>query len=295
MNWFWPTTWIGERGGWWRLIVTLGLYTIGVVLGMLLYTQANISGLKAATLNQPPHVREIVALIATMVVTGCGLAGCLAGVRFVHRKPIACVFTDGRPFGMALAMQSAALWALLWLAFTLPLPHAWERLIQRTQEIPRSWWPIIVVVTAAAMTVGRATEEIVFRGYLLPRIAAWVKRPWLAVCIVALVFNAIHQGNLAAHTAITLVGVAWGASCIRAGTLAPAIGAHVAHDAMNCLLQPGEGNASATWLEAILIAIALAIWWGWLLWVTRAKSNNSLGQTSEAEPEPNPGPTSPAT
>lgn len=287
MNWSWPKLWVGETGGWWRVLITLAFSALGVVLGLLLYTQASLSGIKEALKNEPAHVHEIATLIATLLITGLGLIGCLLGVRFVHHKPIARVFTDGRTFETRLALQSAAVWAVLWLGFTLPLPGAWAGLIQRTSEIPLAWWPIIFVLAVAAMTAGRVTEEVLFRGYLLTRVAAWVKRPWLAVGIVAVGFCLVHQGNPAARVAITLFGIVWGAACVRAGTLAPMIGAHVLHDTFNILLQPrnqlNEANASTSWLEVGLIAPALAIWLGWLFWATRERQSTNRSSTLQVQ------------
>ena len=101
---------------------TLVLTVVGVVTGILLHTQISVSGLREFMQDKPVYLQDLVALLATVVVTGLGLTGCLIGVRFVHHQPIRSVFTDGRPFGFGLALQSAAVWAVLWLAFTLPLP-----------------------------------------------------------------------------------------------------------------------------------------------------------------------------
>lgn len=278
MPWTWPAIWQSERGGWWRVLLTLALYFTGAGLGIALYTVLNLKWLKSALAGQPAHVQDIPPLLGTVVITGLGLLGCLAGVRFIHRKPSTQVFTDGRPFQPGLALRSAAVWALLWLAFTLPIPGAWQGMLQRTREIPLLWWPVALVLVTAAMTVGRACEEIVFRGYLLTRLAAWLKRPWLAVLLVSFAFTAMHRGNNAALTAITLLGIAWGVACIRAGTLAPMIGAHVVHDVMNVLLVPeaNDANTSTTWLEVGLIAAAICVWLAWLCHATRQTPNAPL-------------------
>jgi membrane protease YdiL (CAAX protease family) len=274
MNWTWPTIWTGERGGWWRLLVTAALYVSGVVLGMLLFTAVMLGGLKAAIQNQPAYVQDVVPLVGTSFITGLGLAGCLIGIRFVHRQPVARVFTDGRSFGWRLAVQSAVVWSILWFANTLVLAGGWAWLTRRTGEIPLWWWPVLIGLMLCAMTVGRTAEEVVFRGYLQTRVAAWVKRPWLAIALSTFLFTIVHRGaNSAALTAIALFGIVFGAASVRAGTLAPMIGAHVAHDALEGLFQPSGHpntvNASTTWREVVLIAISLAFWLGWLFWATR--------------------------
>jgi uncharacterized protein len=288
MSWRWPAVWRDERGGWWRVPITLALYGAGVVLGIALYTQANVSGLKEALARQPAQVREIVSHLATVVITGLGLVGCLAGSRFVHHKPAACLFTDGRAFGVGLALRSAALWALLWLACTFAMPSVWENIKERLAEIPLAWWPVVALTLFGAMAMGRTAEEVLFRGYLQPRLGAWFKQPWLAVLLIAALFNLLHRGNAAAHTAITLFGIAWGAACVRAGTLAPAIGAHVVHDTLEALLQPSghpnQVNASTTWVEVVMLGVALSVWFAWLIWVTRKRSAAIPKQTLDPTP-----------
>jgi hypothetical protein len=79
----------------------------------------------------------------------------------------------------------------------------------------------------------------------------------------------VHRGNPAAYTAIALFGIAFGAACIRSGTLAPMIGLHTTHDTLECLWHPHETNAGANWLDVVFITVALSIWFGWLLWATR--------------------------
>jgi hypothetical protein len=283
-QWTWPTIWAGERGGWWRLLVTAALYVGGVVLGLFFYTAVMLGGLKDAIKSQPGYAQDAVPLIATVVITGLGLLGCLIGIRFVHRRPVARVFTDGRSFGWKLALQSAAVWSVLWFADTVALPGGWERLTRSAGEVPLAWWPVLTVLMFVAMGVGRTAEEVVFRGYLQTRLAAWVKRPWLAVCLSTLVFMLVHRGaNPAALTAIALFGLVFGVACIRAGTLAPAIGAHVAHDALEGIWQPSGHpnavNASTTWLEVGFIAVSLALWLGWLFWAPR-RTNSGVPATA---------------
>ncbi len=279
MKWTWPEIWNGERGGWWRVLLTLSLTVAGLVAGMMLHTLISVGGLREALQSQPVYLQDLAALGATVMVTGLGLAGCLIGVRWVHRRPLRSVFTDGRAFGWPLALQSAVVWGLLWCGFTLSLPGVWSQVKGHLNEFSLVAALCTMAAAAIAMTVGRTMEEVVFRGYFLTRISAWFKHPWVAIGFVALVFSLLHNGNPAARTAIVLFGIAWGIGCVRAGTLAPMIGAHVVHDTLNILLLPREylkGNASTTWLEVGLIAVAQALWLTWLFWATHQSAPATL-------------------
>jgi uncharacterized protein len=276
MKWLWPKIWVDERGGWWRFALTIALYAGCFVLGMVVSTAVMLGGLKDAAKNQPAYIQDLVQLIGTVLTAGLGIVGLLLGVRFVHHKPVCCVFTDGCPFRFGLLVQSAAVWALLWFAGAILLLNGWEQLA-RTGGISLFWWAVRSLAMLGAMAVGRTAEEIVFRGYLQTRVAAWVRRPWLSVCISTLVFTLLHRGNTPAYIAIALFGIALGAACIRAGTLAPMIGLHTTHDTFECLWHPHETNAGATWMDVVFIALALSIWFGWLLWATRTPPPNPKG------------------
>jgi membrane protease YdiL (CAAX protease family) len=122
-----------------------------------------------------------------------------------------------------------------------------------------------------------------FRGYLQTRVAAWVKRPWLAVGITALLFTGVHRGgNAAAYAAIAFVAIVFGAAIIRAGTLAPVLGMHVAHDWLEVLWHPNDTNAGATWPEVAAWVVGLVIWFGWLLWATRSRPIDGLTEPGGA-------------
>jgi len=212
-------------------------------------------------------VNDLARIVVGLLPKALALAGLLAGIRFVHHKPMRCVFTDGRPFRVGFAVQSALLWAVLWFAGILVQPQGWERLAARAVEISPAWWPILSAFLFAAVAVAVSLEEVLFRGYLQPRIGAWVKRPWMAVGITALVFTGVHRGgSLAAYAAIAFGAVLLGTAGIRTGTLAPLLGMHAMHDTLEVLWHPGETNAGATWLDAVVWVVGLSIWFGWLLW-----------------------------
>jgi membrane protease YdiL (CAAX protease family) len=251
-----------------------------MALGFVLMFAVMHGWLRDAMKNESAYAQEIARqIVGSLSIHGLSLAGCLIGVRFVHRRPVACVFTDGRPFRFRLAVQSAGLWAVLWLAGTVAVPGGWNHLAQRAGEVPLAWWPALSVVTLCAIALQSTNEEVVFRGYLLTRVAAWVKRPWLAVCVMAIVFTAMHaNSSLAAKTAIAAIAIAFGAACVRAGTLAPMIGAHAAQNALQALWFPKDTNAGATWADPLVVVVELSIWLGWLYWATRRTPADVLAQ-----------------
>jgi uncharacterized protein len=284
MKWSWPRVWGDERGGWWRLPTTLLLLIGGGVLGLALSFAVVPPGSRGAfNPGNPANLKELARLCLGLAPKALALAGLLAGVRFVHHKPLGCVFTDGRPFRIRFAAQSALLWALLWFAGALVQPQAWEHLARRAGETRPTWWPILALSVFAASVVTISLEEILFRGYLQPRLGAWVRRPWLAVGITAAVFTLAHRGgSWAAYAAIAFGALLLGAASLRAGTLAPLVGMHATHNALEVLWHPNDTNAGATWVDAVVWAAGLAIWFGWLLWATRDRPEEGIARSSAA-------------
>jgi uncharacterized protein len=278
MQWNWPEVWSGERGGWWRFLLTVVLSTVGFVGGMIVWTVIMIGGLKSAVQTQPVYVQDMVSFLGVVVISGAGLAGCLAGVRLVHGRPVGRVFTDGRAFGWGMAVQSAIVWCVLWVVGVVVVPGGWAGLVARAREVPLGWWPVLFAAAMGGMAVGRMTEEVLFRGYLMTRVGAWVKMPWVAVAISTVLFTVVHRGNVAAYTAIVLFGLVFGVACVRSGSLAAAIGMHTAHDAMEVLWRPSRGvnpNDSAGWGDVLFVAVALTIWMVWLYWTTRRSADGA--------------------
>jgi membrane protease YdiL (CAAX protease family) len=263
--------WRDERGGWWRLLLTVLLFLFGMLLGDLVIVLLVSAGLNDVVGRFPGFVPQLTRPAAILLASGFAFAGLLLGVRFVHRKSLACIFTDGRPLRIGFAVQSALLWALLWLATTRLLTDRWERLAHRAAEFPPAAWIVLGLAMLCATAVQGTLEEALFRGYLQTRLAAWTNRVWLAVAITAVIFTAAHV-DAWTGPAIVYVGgfaIAFGVGCVRAGSLAPLAGMHAVHNAMEFLWFPHEGLRSTTWAMAAVTAAGLSLWLGWLFWSTR--------------------------
>lgn len=273
MKWSWPKIWADERGGWWRVALTLMLFVTGMLLGDLLILVSASAGLNDKMKHLPLYFQQMVRPLAIFVASSFALAGCLSGVRFVHHKPVACVFTDGRPFRVIFALQSAAFWLVLWFASALLLPDRCERLAQRTHELPWAGLVSLSVVMLCATSVQGTLEEIVFRGYLQPRVGAWVKHTWVAMAIVGVIFTIVHFDAWTAPGIVYVAGfsAAFGIGGIRTGSIAPLCGLHAAHNAMEFLWFPHESNTVTTWPMTGTTVAALAVWLVWLFWTTRPR------------------------
>ncbi|MGN6367398.1 MAG: CPBP family glutamic-type intramembrane protease [Phycisphaerae bacterium] len=277
MAWHWPEVWHGERGGWWRVVLVLAIRGLRVAGGIAAFVAIHVTLLRSMIKAMPEYEADIVRqLVASPLQHGLAIGAVLLGAWWVHRRSPRCLFSDGREIGVRLTVWSAVVWGILWTVGTLAVPGERAVVLRRLQEVPLVWWIPLSVVTLGAAALGAAGEELLFRGYLLTRLAALVKRPWVAVVVSSVFFAALHlQSSWAAKGAVVLFGMALCVGCIRAGTLGPLISMHAMNNALQRVFFQRLDNSGTTWGDFVIVAVSLGCWVGWLFWATGAGRRGS--------------------
>jgi uncharacterized protein len=104
-----------------------------------------------------------------------------------------------------------------------------------------------VLISLNAFFWGSMLEELMFRGYLLPRLIALWGRGWALVAI-ALAFGLFHLPGLAGMEATKMVGTTaacsllYSALVLRTGTLWSAVAAHAAMNGVLHTVLGGTGK-----------------------------------------------------
>ncbi|MBC8064009.1 MAG: CPBP family intramembrane metalloprotease [Chlorobia bacterium] len=132
-------------------------------------------------------------------------------------------------FGAAMANLPLVLGAALlgqWIFAGLPKPEH-PTTVQIQEGV--SWFGISVIFFAASVGAP-ITEEIMFRGTLLPALArAWGK-PVLAILAQGLLFAAIHPTGIPAWLPLATIGAMSGFLSRQTGSLVPSIVMHGVHN-----------------------------------------------------------------
>ncbi|HEY1548408.1 MAG TPA: CPBP family intramembrane glutamic endopeptidase [Kofleriaceae bacterium] len=112
------------------------------------------------------------------------VAGVLAYVRFVERRPLASIgFASPHVRGIAIAVAAGI--AMLAVLATI---YVGESTLSKLIATPL-WWRLISVVRAAV------AEEIIFRGYAIERLSELTGRRWLAAVTSCAIFALAHVGT----------------------------------------------------------------------------------------------------
>lgn len=81
--------------------------------------------------------------------------------------------------------------------------------------------------------VGPLSEEVVFRGVILPRLVPWLGAPG-GIVVTAVLFTLPHYGySVQASVTVFLAGIVFGWARLRTGGLAVPVALHMAVNALS--------------------------------------------------------------
>ncbi|MBN1535591.1 MAG: CPBP family intramembrane metalloprotease [Anaerolineales bacterium] len=160
------------------------------------------------------------------------LISLLIAVKFINRRQITSLFTPHKPIDWKriaigfISMVGLVIFACVFEAILYPGRYQFTF---DTAEYFK-YVPLIVIF----VPFQAATEELVFRGYVIQSLNHLIKRPWIAILLSSTVFMLLHYSNpeVAVDTALILayyfvVGVFMALITIKDNRLELAIGCHI--------------------------------------------------------------------
>lgn len=236
------------RDRWWRYLVGVAIVAaFWIGLGMLPYFWL------AVTFEFDPLL-DFIAVNLSIVVM---LLGLVLVMRLLHRRRLMTLVTPAPRIAWRRVGEGAGVWAML-LLIALAIEHAlYPERYQLTFDAGRFF---AFALAALVLTpVQTATEELVFRGYVMQGLATVMRRPAAVALVSAAIFTVPHLLNpemqygaaLLAASYFT-IGLLLAVVTLRDGRLELAIGVHAANNLMLAIVANYEGSALTT--EAILTA-----------------------------------------
>jgi membrane protease YdiL (CAAX protease family) len=252
---------------------------LGSWLGLGLVATLLIARLSPTALD--PSGTTLLSYLLVNVSLLTLLAGVVAAVRLIHRRPVRTLITPSPRVDLRRIVRSVVLVASL-LAATHVVMALWRPDdYHLTLDLPR-WLvllPVILIVTSLQV-VG---EELFFRGYVLQALALKTRRRSLLVAVSAIEFAIPHVVNVAlgghwvsGSLYYLMMGAFFALVTLRDGRLELAIGAHAANNLFVALLvNPGHSGmpTQAVWQTSgdhslyglLATGVILAIFYGLLV------------------------------
>lgn len=136
------------------------------------------------------------------------------------------------------------------------LSDSLQRMLQSLVDAPFPWYPVILVAAGIAAPVA---EELLFRGYIQPRLVLRMGR-WGGVVLTSLLFGILHMDLMHGLSAFG-AGLLFGWLRERTGSIVPSIVAHASNNTIWAAMA-GLGLASTppllSWELPVFATAALA-------------------------------------
>jgi len=289
------------RHRWWRPVLGTVLLAVGLLTAIcLLYgVMAAIGHLagRSATPDAPPTLGPLADLAVGLVAIAVALPLTLLAVRWVQARPVGtissvCGRLRWRWLGTCLLVAVPAVVVLLGggiglLALTggddepAPAGTGWP-----------GWLGFLgaLAVLLVLVPFQAAAEEYVFRGWLLQGVGAFLRTPWPAILVQAVLFAAAHGwGTRWGFADLAIMATLTGWLTVRTGGLEAAVALHVVNNliafggaAATGELAAEEAAADATWE---IFAVSVLVHLGYTIVVLRLARRRGLATVSpEAVP-----------
>jgi uncharacterized protein len=236
------------RNNWWRyvfaaIIIVFFAQVLGDVPLMLLRHYFDYSGMRA--------------FLASTLAVLVALAGLAIAVVFIHRRGMLSLVTPHARFAWRRAFHGFGVWCALGIVVCtveyLMFPGRYRLTFDTTTFFQ------FAAVMLCLTPLQAATEELLFRGYLMQALGLIVRRPRVIAFISACLFILPHLANPeVAHGALLVLpqylvlGLLLAAVTLRDGRLELAIGIHVANNLFIGLIVNYDDSVITT--EAIFTA-----------------------------------------
>lgn len=182
-------------------------------------------------------LREFVVANLGILVMLIGLA---FAVRAVQRRPLLTLVTPRERFD----------WYRAWQGFAVSIVLAGGAFVVEALLYPDRYtftadmrqWLVFIPVVLLLTPLQAATEELVFRGYVMQSLRSFIQNPFVIVALSSLLFMLPHLWNPEADHGLLvvadylLIGAFFALITLRDGRLELAIGAHAATNVFIALL-----------------------------------------------------------
>ncbi|MBU3671168.1 MAG: CPBP family intramembrane metalloprotease [Sinobacteraceae bacterium] len=264
----WAAAWRDRPTNGWRIALVLLAYVGGLILVMVLANLLLIPALKSMLGTVTPYLRELVQLLILGAAFSTGLWAALRSQRALHGPRVPSLWAaPGVNARYADAVMSGVLWLLLFLLSSVITGV--DEIRERLLTYSLAQWLLLGAVAVVTIGIQASSEELIFRGYLLPSLAARLSIG-VTVLLSILLFTVGHPGSgIYGTLGVAAFAAVFALAVLKTGTVSYGAGAHVANNLAMFLLYPTVENADATPLDLALLSGSLVIWF---LWVQRREA-----------------------
>jgi membrane protease YdiL (CAAX protease family) len=218
------------KNAWWQYVLSISLILVCLRLGIPLIRWAERQSADALWHYVSVHLAFLFLL-----------GGLFLAVKWVHQRPFCTLVCPGTSLRLERLGQGLVVWLLLLSIAPLleiglhPLAYQWTFAAEQWLV----WLPLVLLLTP----LQAATEELLFRGYLLQGMSLLSRNFWFLTLSNSLLFASLHLSNPEASSSqgwaflfYFVAGFFPALITLKDGSLELAIGYHIANNLFVALL-----------------------------------------------------------
>ena len=266
------------KNDWWRYVLGVGVILFSwLILGWLPYALVVMKGGDGL-------LTRFIAINFSIIMMLGGLA---VAVKFIHGRPLMTLVSSERGIDWKRIAHGALAWGVIGLAIALIEHLLYPARYYVSFDTERFF--LFAAVALVLTPLQTATEELVFRGYVMQGLGLIVKAPVAVAVLSAFIFALPHllnpevqqHGPALLGASYFVIGLVLAAVTLRDGRLELAIGVHAANNLLLVLVTNYEGSAlesesifTARELDPayslITLTIGALLFYGWFFGRQRA-------------------------
>ena len=269
----WKAQWNSVPTDWWRIVLAVLAFLVGLVAIAALGQFAIIPFIKSTFPDISPLAKELVQFAVLGLQFVSGLMAFLFVKRLLHKQAPSVIATSSASFRVVDAVVSGALFLILVLISAV-IADGTQPIVERIAEYPPSAWISLVVIALITVGIQASAEEVVFRGYLLPVLASKMSVITAVVVATAVLTVGHPQSGIYGTIGVALFSLLFSISISRAGAISFAMGAHATNNTAMMLLFPQVSNADARAIGIAGLAVSLLIWLAYVEYMGRRRESD---------------------
>ena len=237
------------QNDWWRYVLGISVIVFSwLILGWLPYAMVVMRGGDGL-------LTRFIAINFSIIMMLGGLA---VAMKFIHRRPLMTLVSSERVIDWKRIARGALVWGVIGLAIAL-IEHLLYPERYYFSFNPERFF-LFAAVALVLTPLQTATEELVFRGYVMQGLGLVVKAQASVAVLSAIIFALPHllnpevqqHGPALLGASYFVIGLVLAAVTLRDGRLELAMGVHAANNLLLVLVTNYEGSALES--ESIFIA-----------------------------------------
>lgn len=173
-------------------VFTISSVLMALIVGSLVSESLSVKYLGYSLQFIPDTINENAVLSLLLIPFACALIAVVLMIKYVHKRPIASIFTaresiDWKRFFVSFVLWGVVMTIFMFVSKALGAPIEWN--------MNASTFGMLLLISLFIMPLQTIAEEVFFRGLLFQGFGMIFKKSWVSILLTSVLFGWLHGSN----------------------------------------------------------------------------------------------------